>query len=91
MRSQAVNARQTSSPKPKSEKTDLRAVKKDVQRLERQMAKIEDKVAALHEQMAQHASDYSRIAQLDSELRSLHIEKAVLEDAWLTAMESLGE
>lgn len=91
LRSHAISAQQTSSSKPRLEKMDLRAVKKDVQRLERQMAKIEDKIAGLHEQMAQHASDYSRIAELDEELRNLHAEKATLEDAWLRAMESLGE
>ena len=91
LRNATLSARTTPSVKPKVEKIDARAVKKDVQRLERQMTKIEDRIAALHEQMALHASDYTRIAELDGELRRLHAEKAGLEEAWLSAMESLGE
>ena len=85
-----VQTAQPSASKAKPEKIDERAIKKDVQRLERQMARIEEKVASVHEQMAQHASDYARIAELDAELRTLHTEKAVLEEAWLSAMEALG-
>lgn len=91
LRNATLSAHTTPSVKPKVEKIDARAAKKDVQRLERQMAKIEDRIAALHEQMALHASDYTRIAELDGELRKLHAEKTGLEEAWLSAMESLGE
>ena len=80
----------TAKPKVKPAAADERALKKEVQRLERQMERIEDKVAALHEQMATHASDYAKIAELDAALRALHEEKAALEAAWLDAMEALG-
>jgi ATPase subunit of ABC transporter with duplicated ATPase domains len=76
--------------KSKPTKVDERALKKDVQRLERQMAKLEERIAALHADMAAHASDYAKIAELDAQLRALHAGKAELEEAWLTAMESLG-
>lgn len=85
-----VQTERPSTSKAKPEKIDERAIKKDVQRLERQMARIEEKIASVHERMAQHASDYARIAELDAELRTLHTEKAVLEEAWLNAMEALG-
>mgnify|MGYP003352421345 FL=1 len=45
--------------------------------------------STLHGEMAQHASDYGRIAELDADLRSLHEDKARLEAAWLEAMEAL--
>ena len=85
-----VQVARPSTSKAKPEKIDERAIKKDVQRLERQMAKIEEKIASVHERMAQHASDYARIAELDADLRNLHAEKAILEEAWLNAMEALG-
>lgn len=85
-----VQVARPSTSKAKPEKIDERAIKKDVQRLERQMAKIEEKIASVHERMAQHASDYARIAELDADLRNLHAEKAMLEEAWLNAMEALG-
>jgi ATP-binding cassette subfamily F protein uup len=40
--------------------------------------------------MAEHASDYERIAALDTALRGLHDDKAGLEEQWLEAMEALG-
>ena len=76
--------------KPKPAAVDERALKKDVQRLERQMDRIEERVAKLHADMAEHASDYGRIAELDASLRALHDEKAGLEEQWLQVMESLG-
>ena len=76
--------------KPKPAAVDERALKKDVQRLERQMDRIEERVAKLHADMAAHASDYGRIAELDASLRALHDEKAGLEEQWLEVMESLG-
>jgi ATP-binding cassette subfamily F protein uup len=79
-----------SKGKPKAAAVDERALKKDVQRLERQMDRIEERVAKLHAEMAEHASDYGRIAELDASLRALHDEKAGLEEQWLEAMESLG-
>ncbi|MHB0929296.1 MAG: ABC-F family ATP-binding cassette domain-containing protein [Candidatus Nanopelagicales bacterium] len=68
---------------------DERSLRKEVQRLERQMEKIEDKVAKLHAEMALHATDYGRVAELDGALRALHDEKSVLEEAWMAAMEAL--
>lgn len=77
-------------PKAKPAAADERALKKEVQRLERQIARVEDRVAALHAQMADHATDFAKIAVLDETLRALHTEQAQLEEAWLHAMELLG-
>ncbi len=88
LRSSVVTER-PNAQKPRSTGADERMLKKEVQRLERQMEKCEDRIATLHGEMAQHASDYGRIAELDADLRSLHEDKARLEAAWLEAMEAL--
>lgn len=79
-----------SKPKPRPAAADERALKKEVQRLERQMDRIEERIAKLHAEMAEHAADYARIAELDAALRAQHDEKAGLEEQWLEAMEALG-
>ena len=89
IRSAHTDAAAPAKPKAKPAAAEERALKKDVQRLERQMEKIETKVAQLHAEMADHASDYARIAELDAALRTLHEEKAQLEAEWMTAMEAL--
>jgi ATP-binding cassette subfamily F protein uup len=80
----------TAKPKAKPAAIDERALKKEVARLERQMDRIEERIAKLHAEMAEHASDYERIAALDTALRGLHDDKAGLEEQWLEAMEALG-
>jgi ATPase subunit of ABC transporter with duplicated ATPase domains len=70
---------------------DVRAAKKDLVRLERALSKLADKEEKLHAQMAQHATDYAKVASLDADLRALHAEKAALEEEWLTLAESVSE
>ena len=80
-----------SAPKSKVKPAaaEERALKKDAQRLERQLQKIDDRVQRIHDVMAEHASDYARIAELDAELRSLLDEKSQVEIEWLNVMEAL--
>jgi len=85
-----VAANGAAKPKAKPAAADERALKKEAQRLERQMDRIEERIAKLHGEMAVHATDYSSIAELDGALRSLHDEKAGLEEQWLEVMETLG-
>ncbi|WP_055590273.1 ABC-F family ATP-binding cassette domain-containing protein [Peterkaempfera griseoplana] len=66
---------------------DTRAVKKELQRIERQLAKLEEQEAKLHAQMAEHATDFSRIAELDSQLRAVKDEHDELELRWLELAE----
>ena len=75
--------------KVKPAAAEERALKKDAQRLERQLQKIDDRVQRIHDVMAEHASDYARIAELDAELRSLLDEKSQVEIEWLNVMEAL--
>jgi ATP-binding cassette subfamily F protein uup len=67
----------------------VRAARKDVARLDRQLAKVSARVDAVHAAMAEHASDYARLAELDAELQDLQAQKDDLELAWLTAAEQV--
>ncbi|MEV6282017.1 ABC-F family ATP-binding cassette domain-containing protein [Kribbella sp. NPDC051770] len=64
-----------------------RAAKKELNRIERQLSKLSDTEKKLHDQLATHASDYGRLAELDTELRKLTEEREELELAWLEAAE----
>jgi hypothetical protein len=41
--------------------------------------------------MAEHATDYAKVASLDADLRALQAEKAALEEEWLTLAETVSE
>ncbi|MFJ6212625.1 ABC-F family ATP-binding cassette domain-containing protein [Streptomyces sp. NPDC092296] len=66
---------------------DTRAAKKELQRVERQLAKLDDQEAKLHAQMAEHAADFSRVAELDTRLRAVKDEREELEMRWLELAE----
>jgi ABC transport system ATP-binding/permease protein len=68
-----------------------RAVRKELARLERQVGKLEQKEAALHEQLAAHATDYGRLADLDGQLRGVQAEREQAEEAWLALAEQLTD
>ena len=59
--------------------------KKDLARIERQLAKLQSRIDSVHDEMAASASDYQRLAQLDSTLGALAAEHDELETAWLEA------
>lgn len=89
LRSKRRSVAQQPRPKARSTAADERALRKDVERLERQMGKMEHDISTLHAEMADHATDYEKIAALDLALRTLHARKADLEAEWLVAMEAL--
>ncbi|QBI55837.1 ABC-F family ATP-binding cassette domain-containing protein [Streptomonospora litoralis] len=68
-----------------------RAVQKEAQRIERRLERIGTRESELHEQMAQAADDYARLAELDSELKSIQAEKEELEELWLTEAEKISD
>jgi ATPase subunit of ABC transporter with duplicated ATPase domains len=68
-------------------RADTRAAQKELTRVERAVARLEQREASLHQQLAEHASDYEKVAVLDAELRSVQLEKSDLEDAWLRLAE----
>ncbi|CAM4040986.1 ABC-F family ATP-binding cassette domain-containing protein [Nocardiopsis rhodophaea] len=70
---------------------ERRAVQKEMQRIERRIDRIGTREAELHDLMAQAADDYTRLAELDAELKKLGAEKDELEESWLLEAEKLGE
>ncbi|MCH6160734.1 ABC-F family ATP-binding cassette domain-containing protein [Streptomyces marispadix] len=64
-----------------------RAGQKEMQRIERRLDRIGEKQSELHEAMAEHATDFERVAGLDAELRELDSERENLETRWLELAE----
>jgi ATP-binding cassette subfamily F protein uup len=66
---------------------DARAAKKEAARLERRMLKLDADEQRLHEQLATAAAEYTKVAELDAQLRAVRAEKEQLENEWLAAAE----
>lgn len=69
---------------------DTRAAKKELQRIERQIAKLDKEEAKLHGQMAEHAADFAKVAELDAQLRKVREEKEELELSWMELAEDFS-
>ncbi|MBE1486899.1 ABC-F family ATP-binding cassette domain-containing protein [Plantactinospora soyae] len=70
---------------------ELRAARKELTRLERQVRKLEQRESALHGELAEHATDYGRVAELDGQLRAVRAEREQTEEAWLALAEEVPE
>ncbi|WP_141014509.1 ABC-F family ATP-binding cassette domain-containing protein [Nocardioides sambongensis] len=77
------------SPKARSGSAEERAARKTVARLDKVLARITEREAALSEQLAVHATDPDRLAELGRELAALGEEKETAELEWLEAAEVL--
>ncbi|MFD0338168.1 ABC-F family ATP-binding cassette domain-containing protein [Streptomyces sp. NPDC127117] len=64
-----------------------RAAKKELQKVERQLDKMSTRETTLHAQIAEHATDFEKVAKLDAELRELVAERDELEMRWLELAE----
>jgi ATP-binding cassette subfamily F protein uup len=64
-------------------KGDSRSPRKELARLERQIATADKREAKLHEQLAEHATDFEKIATLDTELREVIANRQAAEEQWL--------
>lgn len=73
--------------RPRSGAAVKRARKKELARLESQLSKVESEIERIHDSMAASATDFERLAVLDTELRAARARKDELEDAWLLAAE----
>ncbi|MGW3632414.1 ABC-F family ATP-binding cassette domain-containing protein [Streptomyces sp. NPDC005122] len=82
----AVLAAAPAPVKPASA-ADARAAKKELQKIERQLDKVSEKETRLHAQIADNATDFAKVAELDSELRELTGEREELELRWLELAE----
>ena len=84
---QPLAAGATSADEPVMDPAAARAAKKELNRIERQLSKLKFNEAKLHDQLAANASNYARLAELDTELRKLAEERSGLETAWFEAAE----
>jgi ATP-binding cassette subfamily F protein uup len=95
MEQAAADAAAKQAPAAKTDKQrsagDIRAAKKELQRIERQLDKLGDKEKALHARIAEHATDFAKVAELDAELRSLAEDREDLEMRWLELADDAGE
>ncbi|MBN3929017.1 ABC-F family ATP-binding cassette domain-containing protein [Streptomyces verrucosisporus] len=82
----AAPAGQAARPAAKSAALS-RAAQKELQRIERRLERIEERQTALHAEMAEHATDFEKVAGLDAELRELADERDDLETRWLELAE----
>ncbi|MFT2020376.1 ABC-F family ATP-binding cassette domain-containing protein [Streptomyces sp. 796.1] len=69
-------------PREKSA-AETRAAQKELQRIERRLDKISEQEGKLHAQIAEHATDFEKVAELDAKLRELSGERDELESRWL--------
>jgi ATP-binding cassette subfamily F protein uup len=74
----------------------VRAARKETQRSQRELKRLEraieqgaERERALHQQMAEHASDHTRLSELQAALQQLAAERGELETSWLELSESL--
>ncbi|MGV9303760.1 ABC-F family ATP-binding cassette domain-containing protein [Nonomuraea sp. NPDC003727] len=68
-----------------------RELRKELNRLERQLDKLSGQEDKLHAAMAEAASDYAKLGELDGKLREILNEKDAVEAEWLEVAERLGE
>ncbi|MFR9673477.1 ABC-F family ATP-binding cassette domain-containing protein [Streptomyces sp. TR06-5] len=77
-----------SAAKPASKPAALsRATQKELQRIERRLDRIAGSESTLHSEIADNATDFERVAELDARLRELTAERDDLETRWLELAE----
>ncbi len=72
-----------------SDAARARAARKELTRLERQIARLEQRERRLHAELAEHATDYAVVAELDAELRAVRTEREDAETAWLELSDTI--
>ncbi|MET9656680.1 ABC-F family ATP-binding cassette domain-containing protein [Streptomyces sp. NPDC006510] len=80
-------AKETAAPAATVSPQAARAAKKELQKVERQLDKISTRETTLHARIAEHATDFEKVAELDAELRELVAERDELEMRWLELAE----
>jgi hypothetical protein len=68
----------------------LREARKDMARIEKQLARLAEREERLHVAMAEAATDHTRVAELNGQLREVADERDALELQWLEAAEVVG-
>jgi ATPase subunit of ABC transporter with duplicated ATPase domains len=75
------------APAARTARADSRAVQKELARLERLVERLTRREDDLHERLAEHSTDYEKVAALDRELQDVRREREAAEEAWLLAAE----
>jgi ABC transport system ATP-binding/permease protein len=70
---------------------DVRSARKELARLERQLGRLEQREMTLHDALAEHATDYGRLSELDGQLRAARAEREQTELAWLELAERVPD
>lgn len=70
---------------PAASQQEIREARKALARVEKQLARVAAREEKLHAQLAEHAADYEKFAELDTALREVTAEKELLEEEWLEA------
>jgi len=70
---------------------EVRQARKDLARLERQLAKLEERILKINEALAEHGSDYTKIVELEAQLKAVQEERGQVEEAWLEVAEQVPE
>jgi len=83
----APAGRERPAERPRSSARDARAAAKELQRIERRLDKVTERESELHARIAEHATDFEKVAPLDAELRTLGEEREDLETRWLELAE----
>ncbi|GAA4205347.1 ABC-F family ATP-binding cassette domain-containing protein [Actinocatenispora rupis] len=83
------------APKAAADRTgpsaaEVRAGKKELARLERLVNRLETRESELHAQLAEHATDYGKVTELDAHLAEVRAELAAAEEEWLALADQLG-
>ncbi|MFG2007344.1 ABC-F family ATP-binding cassette domain-containing protein [Spirillospora sp. NPDC048911] len=64
--------------------------RKELDKLERRLEKLGRQEAKLHERLAEHATDYEKLQELNAQLKDVQNEAAQVEEEWLLLAEDLG-
>ncbi|HET9419990.1 MAG TPA: ABC-F family ATP-binding cassette domain-containing protein [Nocardioides sp.] len=80
---------QPAAPKAKPGSAEEREARKTLARLDKRLERIAVQEAELNAAIAEHAHDYTRLAELGAELNTLTAERDALEVEWLEAAELL--
>jgi ATP-binding cassette subfamily F protein uup len=70
---------------PAASQQAIREARKALARIDKQLAKAMAREEELHAQLAEHASDYEKLAELHTALREVAARKEALEEEWLEA------
>ncbi|KOX05662.1 glycerophosphodiester phosphodiesterase [Micromonospora sp. NRRL B-16802] len=70
---------------------EVRQARKELTRLERQLGKLDQRETTLLDQLATDATDYAKVAELDTQLKDLRAERERIEETWMTLAEDLPE